>query len=189
MNELELLRSQLQAERQRAAEVAAACAASVQPPKTGMHGRPDSDELRKAGVEYLIFVLTRFEEREQMLVELYRARFADGDAIWRELQEITARAGTSREALVRLEAALAATAAAVTAAKGIGEEVRLPWQEFARFFSTAWTPRREALDILMARNTRAADWRAVAFVDADWLLEERARYSRFQSKASGGVGR
>jgi hypothetical protein len=188
MNELELLRSQLQTERQRAAEVAAACAARLEAGQAGAPGREDSDGLRKAGVEYLIFVLTRFEEREQMLGELYRARFPDGDAARRELQDITARPGTSREALTRLEAALAATAAE-TAPKGISEEVRGLWREFARFFAAAWTPRREALDILMARNTRAADWRAVAFVDADWLLEERARYGRFQFKAASGVGR
>ena len=159
MNELDLIRRQLRSERSRVIEVALACAA------------PDaSPPLRQAALDYLVFVLTRFEERDQRLIEQYRGGFAASDPVQREADEILSRSGTSREVLTRLEAALgSATDGAM--------DTRL-WGAFAQFVDGPWRSRRDAIDALLERNTRVADWRAVSFVDADSFLEERARYAR-----------
>jgi hypothetical protein len=165
MNELELIRNQLRAERMRVAQVALACAS------------PEATEaFRQACVEYLVFVLTRFEERDQMLAEQCRARLAPSDPTRRQLDEIMSRSGTSREALAKLEAAL----------KDVGGPAsNRHWSEFGSFFEGPWRARRDALEALQERNARVADWRAVSFVDADSIMEERARYARVQPSLSG----
>lgn len=166
MNELELIRNQLRAERTHVIEVARACAA----PGT-------TEAFRQACVEYLVFVLTRFEERDQMLAEQYRARPAPTDNPRRhELDEILSRPGTSREALTKLEAALHGEG--TSAGSGL-------WSEFGRFFEGPWRARRDAVDALRERNARVADWRAISFVDADSIVEERTRYARIQPSLAG----
>jgi len=121
-------------------------------------------------VDYLVFVLTRFEERDQMLAEQYRSRLAPSDPARREADEILSRPGTSREALATLEAALGSGQDGAT-----GPQL---WIAFAQFVEGPWRSRRDAIDALLERNTRVADWRAVSFVDADSIVEERARYAR-----------
>lgn len=162
MNEIEIIRSQLTLEQTHAAEVAKACAAVL-----GSRGAaPVSDEaaalLREAGVSYLVWVLARFEERDQRLSELLAARAP-------QFTDLIARSGRSREALSRLESSL-------TAAEP--EAARQRWQEFARFFDSAWTPRRAALEAALAEHADVADWRAICAIDADSILDERKRYAR-----------
>ncbi|HJS91654.1 MAG TPA: hypothetical protein VJ738_16930 [Steroidobacteraceae bacterium] len=161
MNEIEIIRSQLTLEQSHAAEVAKACAAVL-----GSRGAaPVPDEaaalLREAGVSYLVWVLARFEERDQRLSELLAARAP-------QLTDLIARPGRSREALSRLESSLTAEPQAA----------RERWQEFARFFDSAWTPRRAALEAALAEHAGVADWRAVGAIDADSILDERKRYAR-----------
>jgi hypothetical protein len=164
MNELDLIRSQLRSERDRATEVALACAA------------PGATEaLRQAALDYLVFVLTRFEERDQMLAEQYHARLSASDPLRRQVDEIVSRTGTSREALAKLEAALASGAHATRDGS---------WNAFGTFFEGPWRVRRDAIDALQETNARVADWRAVSFVDADSILEERSRYARVNAERS-----
>jgi hypothetical protein len=182
MNELEIIRSQLAVEQSHAAEVANACAAAFG--STG--SRPASDEatalFREACVDYLVWVLTRFEERDQSLSELLGARRplagskAAADA--RHLGALVSQSGTSREALSRLESALAAGDSAVA---------RAGWQEFARFFNTSWAPRRAALEKAFAEHSSVADWRAVCAIDADSMLDERRRYARVVALVPAGI--
>lgn len=152
MNELELLRSQLRVERERVSDVARACAAAGA-----------TEELRQAGVEYLVFVLTRFDERDQRLAE-------QPSAAPTSLEQIISRGGSSREALAKL-------AAATT-----GGSASDRWGAFAEFCDGPWRLRRDAIDALQQTNLRIADWRAVSFVDADSILEERTRYANVQAK-------
>lgn len=171
MNELAIIRSQLAVEQSHAAEVANACAA---PGATA--------PFREACVGYLVWVLARFEERDQSLSELLVARQAPANgtaaANARHLGSLITRSGTSREALSRLEAALAAgeSPAAVTG-----------WQEFARFFNSTWGPRRTALEAALAEQLSVADWRAVSAIDADSMLEERKRYARVVAQLPPGM--
>jgi hypothetical protein len=181
MNELEIIRSQLAVEQAHAAEVVDACAA--------VFGRsdalpPPSDAtalFREASVSYLVWVLARFEERDQTLSELLAARqAANGTAAAsaRQLASLVSRAGTSREALSRLEAALGA---------GESPAARAGWQEFGRFFNSAWLPRRAVLEGALAEHLGVADWRAVCAIDADSILDERNRFGRVAAELPAGI--
>lgn len=170
MNEIEIIRSQLAAEQSHAAQVADACAAAF----GGGRARPSSDapmaQFREACTGYLVWVLARFEERDQTLSELPPGR---------QLGAILARPGTSREALSHLEAALAA-----------GESspgTRAAWQAFADFFNTAWLPRRMALERALAAHAVVADWRSVCAIDADSILDERNRFARIRALLPPGI--
>ena len=181
MNELEIIRSQLAVEQSHAAQVVNACTAVFE--STGAVAAPQEAIalFREACVSYLVWVLARFEERDQTLSELLASRQAGNGAAAagaRHLASLITRSGTSREALSRLESALAA-----------GESPAAPasWQEFARFFNSAWTARRATLEGALAEHLGIADWRAVCAIDADSILDERNRYARLVAQAPGGI--
>jgi len=170
MNEIQLIRQQLETERRRASEVAEACIGVLTRGTASSGAAASIAQFRERCVEYLVDVLTRFEERDQRLSDLWRTRLAATDPARRRLDELLASRGRSREALERLEAALNSPAAAAGEARRVGEE-------FAEFFRAAWSVRREAIDALLAASARTADWRAVAGVDADSIVQERERYA------------
>ena len=178
MNEIELIRAQLLAERTHASEVAHACVAAISA------GRPvGADEaraFRDTCVSYLVWVLTRFEQRDQLLAEHLQALSGGSheDTLPTGLIEVAARAGTSREALAKLEAALRAADPDIA---------RAAWQEFARFFHAAWSERRVAIERQLTQLTGVASWRAVCAVDADSILEERGRYDRVVARLPAGI--
>jgi len=182
MNELEIIRSQLTVEQSHAADAANACAAVFG--ATGAAPAPSEATalFREACVSYLVWVLARFEERDQTLSELLAARQSPANgpaaASTRHLASLVSRSGTSREALARLEAALAA---------GESAGARTGWQEFARFFNSAWAPRRAALEGALAEHLGIADWRAVCAIDADSIFDERRRYERVVAQVPAGV--
>lgn len=182
MNELEIIRSQLAVEQAHAAEVVDACAAVFGRTDGGTAPAEATALFREACVSYLVWVLARFEERDQTLSELLASRqsLANGTvaANARHLASIVSRSGTSREALSRLEAALG---------PGDAPAARAAWQEFARFFNTAWTPRRAALEAALAEHLAVADWRAVCAIDADSILDERNRFGRVSAQLPPGT--
>jgi len=161
MNELELIRGQLRAERERVSDIARACAAAGA-----------TEGLRQVAVEYLVFVLTRFDERDQRLAEQWSAQPSS-------LDQTIPRQGSSREALARLEAAVAGDDDDDDQDNG---EQADRWSAFAEFCENPWRLRRDAIDALQQTKLRIADWRTVSFVDADSILEERTRYTRVQGK-------
>lgn len=182
MNELEIIRSQLAVEQSHAAEVANACAAAF----GSTSAQRASDEVmasfREACVSYLVWVLTRFEERDQTLSEILAARQSPARATAapdaRHPGRLVGQSGTSREALSRLESALAA---------GDSDAARSGWQEFARFFNSSWVPRRTALEAALGEHSSIADWRAVGAIDADSMLDERKRYARVVAQLPAGI--
>jgi len=181
MNEIEIIRSQLTLEQSHAAEVANACVAVFG--ATGGAGMPDESAalLREACVSYLVWVLARFEERDQTLSELLAARESPSPAAAAgalQLDELLRRSGGSREALAHLEAALAAAGP---------DETRARWREFARFFNSAWTARRLALEAALAEHLSVADWRAMCAIDADSILDERRRFARVVAQLPAGL--
>ncbi|HEY7887111.1 MAG TPA: hypothetical protein VIC29_02665 [Steroidobacteraceae bacterium] len=182
MNELEIIRSQLTLEQSHAVEVANACAAVFAAASTASAPSEATARFREACVGYLVWVLARFEERDQSLAELLVSRQSQANgaaaASLRPLAALIARAGTSREALARLEAALAA---------GDSASARTGWQEFARFFNSAWAARRAALAGALAEHLGVADWRAVCAIDADSMLDERKRFERVLAQRPAGV--
>jgi len=179
MNEVQLIRSQLGAERRHASEVANACATALAGVAADQvtAGSPLA-EFRQACVDYLVCVLAWFEERDQRLADLTRARLKPEDLVRHTLEEVLSCRGRSREALEKLEAALA----------GVGaRRARDSWREFAEYFNGAWSARRDALDALVAADSRPADWRAVGGIDADSILEERRRYALVCERAPPGI--
>jgi hypothetical protein len=182
MDEIQLIRNQLAAERQHASAVANACAHALE--RAGTHELAGGSlrQFRQACVDYLVCVLAWFEERDQRLSDFAHACGATADAARRALEEALGRHGRSREALEHLEKAVAGTGAA-TAAHGTPQS----WQEFAQYFNDMWSTRRDAIDALLAAAFRTTDWRAVAGIDADSILEERERYARVCAALPPGV--
>jgi hypothetical protein len=166
MNEVQLIRAQLATEKKHAAEVAQACASVL----ATMDSQQRDDERLGPLVEYLVWILTRFEEREQVFHALLRSRFAADDANRRAVEDALALPGTSREALANLETAVDATTDRSTR-----------WTDFAKFFSGPWSARREELDRLFEKQAKVTDWRAVSGIDADSIFDERSRYARVQA--------
>jgi hypothetical protein len=183
VNEIELIRSQIALQRQRVSTVANACAAAPHraEARSATSTASPSREFLEACVDYLACVLAWFEERDQRLADLARADVRRGDATRGALQEALARPGRSREAQEKLEAAFARAAAGSPAGSPQS------WPEFAQYFNSVWSARRDAIDALLACNFRVADWRAVGGVDADSILEERRRYARVCATLPAGV--
>lgn len=172
MNELEIIHTQLAVEQSHAAQVANACAAVFGSTGAAPASSEETALFREACVSYLVWVLARFEERDQTLSDLLASRQSASDAAAasaRQLGVLITRSGTSREALSRLESALAA---------GESDAARAGWQAFGRFFESVWVPRRAALEGALSEHFGVADLRAVCAIDADSILDERRRYAR-----------
>ena len=89
------------------------------------------------------------------------------------------RPGRSRDALAKLETACGATSGAAGRQQA--------WREFAEYFNGTWGTRRDALEVLLASNARAGDWRTLGGIDADSILEERRRYALVAAQLPPGV--
>ena len=193
MNEVELIRGQLTLERHHAAEVAKACASARA--GAGWQGTTERlaslEAFRQAAVEYLVWMLSRFEEREQVFHDLLRSRFPAEDPNRRAVETALALPGTSREALAKLETALGATvdsdSTAVPAGDSLAGRSVAPWTDFLRFFSGAWSARRDEIDRLFERQAKVADWRTVSDIDADSIVDERSRYARVKATLPAGI--
>jgi hypothetical protein len=181
VNEIELIRTQITTERIHAARAVRACMAALgaaQPAKA--HA---VQTFRDTCVSYLVWVLARFEQRDQLLAELLQGLAAacggaHEGSVALELGAIAARPGTSRDALTKLEAALGA---------GSPDAARSAWEAFAHFFESAWSERRIAIEQHLSRLPGTLHWRAVCAVDADSILEERTRYARLAAQLPEGI--
>ena len=180
MNEVELIRRQLGLERQHAADVSRACANALAAAGSQSPDRLASLEaFRQASVEYLVWILSRFEEREQVFHDLLRGRLPADDPDRQAVESALALQGTSREALAKLETALGSTCDS-------GSTATL-WTEFLRFFSGAWSARRDEIDRLFERQAKITDWRTVSDIDADSIVDERNRYGRVKATMPAGI--
>ena len=192
MNEVELIRGQLTLERQHAAEVAKDCASALTAASSqGTERLASLEAFRQAGVEYLAWMLARFEEREQVFHDLLRSRFPAEDPNRRAVEAALALPGTSREALAKLETALGSTvdspSTAVPAGDSLAGRSVARWTDFLRFFSGAWSARRDEIDRLFERQAKVTDWRTVSDIDADSIVEERSRYARVKATLPAGI--
>jgi hypothetical protein len=55
------------------------------------------------------------------------------------------------------------------------------WTDFLRFFSGAWSARRDEIERLFERQAKVSDWRTVSAIDADSIVAERSRYARVKA--------
>jgi hypothetical protein len=177
MNEVELIRAQLSLERQHAFAVARALSAAG-----SRRGASSASwqTFRQDSVDYLVRILSRFEEREQSFRDLFRSRAGDDDSARRAVERALDLPGTSREALTRLEAALGS---------GSWTEVERGgrWTDFEQFMTGAWSTRRDELDKIFAQQAKVTDWRAVSGIDADSIFDERSRYAKVRAALPSGI--
>ncbi len=176
MNEVELIRAQLALERQHAFDVSRALSSAG----SSSDGLDSLQAFRQASVDYLVWILSRFEEREQTFHDLLRGRPGADDSERRAVENALAMPGTSREALTKLEAALGTRT-------GPDAERAGRWAEFQRFFAGPWSARRDAVDKLFTQQAKVTDWRAVSGIDADSIFDERNRYARVRSVLPAGI--
>lgn len=167
MNEIALIRAQLAGEKARLIGVAEACLMAMEHAASA----PQSVEVeafRSACVDYLARGLAAFEERDQRLADLVRARPDIDPAFARVLDQ----AGRGREVLERLE----------RAGNGpLGEVQLTAWRAGVQYLAGVWGARRDALDALLAGHPRVSDWRGIGAIDADWIVAERSGYARVRS--------
>jgi hypothetical protein len=163
VNEIQLIRAQLATERAHASAVANACATATSA----------ATQLRAAGTDYLLCVVGWFAARDRRLGELIRTQPGVGDSARRALEAALAQPGASDEALEKLKATQGGASGA--------------WQALAQFVGTVWGRRRDTIDALLATITRPADWRVIAGIDADAILEERRRFERVKAACPPGV--
>jgi len=183
VNEIQHIREQLTAERQHASAVANACTtAFARRNAVALSSGSSLEEFRQACVDYLVCVLAWFEERDQRLTDLRDARPTPADEGQRTLEAALASPGRSREALEKLAAALARTPA-----PSADSRTQESWREFAQFFNSVWSARRDAIETWLAANPRTTDWRVIAGIDADSILEERHRYARVRAALPAGA--
>jgi hypothetical protein len=160
MNETEFIRRQLALERAHLGAVAQACADAALTPTPAQAAT--LAQFQQACLEYLDCVLGWYEERDRRVEKLAEGLDAD-DPRCTSVNEILGRRGSGREALEKLTA---------TGASPGG------WPQFVRFLSGPWSARRDALERLLAHDSRALDWRLISGIDADGILEERRHYDR-----------
>jgi hypothetical protein len=181
MDEIRLIRSQLATERQRAASIVELYGGLLRPPEAQPPGGAAASEaLRHACLEYLRCVLSAFDARDGRLRAL-AARLPAGDPARATIERALSDGGGG-EALGRLEPALRARAPPGPSHDSVGV-----WQEFAAWFECVWRPRHAAVDVLLASNARVADWRLVAGIDADSIVEERALCARVRAQLPAGL--
>lgn len=61
------------------------------------------------------------------------------------------------------------------------------WRELLQWLSAQWHERNASLDAALAGSSQISQWRAVARIDADSILEERDRFSRVQASLRRGA--
>jgi hypothetical protein len=177
MNEVELIRAQMSLERQHAFDVSHALAAAGARSGDGL----DSwQAFRQAGVDYLVWILSRFEEREQTFRDILRARSGADDSARRAVEDALVMSGTSREALQKLESALGTVSGSDVERVG-------RWTDFQHFFTGPWSARRDTFDNLLTQQAKVSEWRAISGIDADSIFEERSRYARVRAVLPPGI--
>jgi hypothetical protein len=168
MNETEFIRRQLALEREHLGAVARACADAANSPS----GKAATlAQFQQACLEYLDCVLGWYEERDRHVEKLAAALGAE-DPRSGTVNEILGRRGSGREALEKL------TTAGATAGG---------WPQFVSFLSGPWSARREALEQLLAHDSRSLERRLIGGIDADGILEERRHFDRVVALLPAGV--
>ena len=137
-------------------------------------------QLPAAAADYLLCVLGWFEARDQRLSGLISTPIAADERAHSALQAALAQPGGSHEARGMLKALNAGAPHANTAG------LPVTWPAWAQWVETAWDPRRQGIDALMAEITRPADWRMIAGIDADSILDERRRFERVRAACPPG---
>lgn len=180
MNELEFIRQQVSTERSHMAAVRSACAAALA--QQADAGR-DADFLL-ACVDYLVFIVGRFNSQDQAHCDRLRARVPAADVRSHAvIDDLAQTLAASRKAIEALAVAGRARAS------GSGDELALvaALRSYLSFYASVLASRRHVIQHLFEVHYGIADWRATSAVDADAILEERARYGRVAERLPDGI--
>ena len=179
MNELEFLRRQIATERGHMAAVRSACAASLAQPDV-----PPDPGFLESCADYLVYVVSRFNDQDEAHASLLRPRLDATDAAGRAvIDDLLATLAANREAIGRLCQALEARRA------GDPDDGRFidALRNYLTFYASVLATRRHALQPLFDRHYGIAEWRLASRVDADSIIEERERYARVADRLPEGV--
>lgn len=185
MNEIEFIRKQMETERRHIEGVAAACAVAIE---QSMRARPLEkvalEDFCEACIDYLVHVMGRFRARDQVHYQLLYARLSPSSLEERTLlQHLEKSLNTGRTALAKLEHALAERRRNRMTAK----DLLTVCQEYLGFLNDAFGVRRDRIQALFDKHYGVDEWRHASFIDADSILDERARYARVQAKLPAGI--
>jgi hypothetical protein len=182
VNELEFIRQQVSTERSHMAAARGACAAALALPA---EAGPRTDFLL-ACAGYLVFVVGRFNDQDQVHCDLLRARLpAEAIRDRATLDDLDRTLAASRRALEALADALRRRETAPDDSEDAAFIAAL--RGYLSFYSNVLAGRRHALQHLFETHYTVADWRAASAVDADSILEERQRYSRVADRLPEGI--
>jgi hypothetical protein len=170
MNEIALIRAQWAAEKSRLIAVAEACLLGLE-----RGAGKTTDEFRSACVQYIESTLSAFEARDRRLADLVPAQAKTAEAS-QAFGRALAQPGRSQEALEKLQSAGAARAPALQT-----------WNPWVQYLVNVWGARRDALDALLAADSRVSDWRTIGGIDADSILAERRAYGRVCATLPAGI--
>lgn len=200
MNELEFIRSQVSTERRHMGAVRTA-ATNVLAQEGAAASESAQVEFLLACASYLVFIVQRFAAQDRAHCRLLRPRLPDN-------------ASTDRQTLDELEQVLDACDAEIAVLRGAmqggemgesGDNVQLArsaqsaqdsispqgliaaLRAYLSFHANVLGSRRHALRHLFDAHYSIADWRATSSVNADSILEERARYARVQELLPEGI--
>lgn len=159
MDELAILRDQVATERRHFAAVKQACRAMLQ-----AGGEPDQlADACRAAATYFAWSARRLHAQDHAHCVLLRPRVPRGDAANHGLLD------DLEETLERLREALQALEGSNDAVAGTRA-----WLDFV---DGVLARRRHNLEHLFRAHYTIDDWRAASLVDADGILDERARYA------------
>lgn len=159
MNELELLRGQLETEMRHFSAVLCACSEVLQKPGRG------SEEFLRAGLEYLAFAVERLQgdcdpgDPDPELTQALRSAQAESGA--------PSVSGTPPGS---------GTPPLSGAPPVSGAPAATHWQRFAALLERQLQTRQAAIQAARLRGATIAEWRAVARLDADSIVREREQY-------------
>jgi hypothetical protein len=185
MNEIEFIRTQVATERKHVEAVSNACAAAVDAMGRARPAeRAALEEFCETCADYLVYVMARFRARDQVHYQLLYARLSPGNQEDRALLlhlEKTLAAG--RTGLMKLESSLAERRKNRLTARDLATVC----QEYIGHLQETMGMRRDRIQNLFDRYYGVEEWRHASLVDADSILDERARYAKVQAKLPPGI--
>lgn len=185
MDELSFIREQVRTERRHMGEVRRALAQVLrEAPVTGTGRGTETGADRgatfiAAAASYLVFIVQRFNAQDQQHCELLRPRLPANDAsALAAVDSLAATLARSREAVAALQQVVQG---------GAADQLRAAATAYLEFHERELLPKGSSLSPWMEKLYGAADWRRASMVDAESILEERARYDALRAALPPGI--
>jgi hypothetical protein len=178
MNEVDFIRMQINVEQQHASQVLEWCLESGARLTAAGHIDNDNSYFTRSCIRYLVTFLKRDAARHEAHRGCVRALVRDAtttelSSVLARLNAVAAGADSVAQALDRM------VAPSSIAPDTLERDLRLCAQHVSER-----TELGQALQEFSARHYAIADWRRIAGVDADGILEERRSYEKLVARAA-----